>query len=151
VDLAQLLAIVNLDGLSGSGEIRGRIPIARRGPAIEIRDARLEATEAGGVVRYRPATGAEGLAGSGLEVLLGALHDLHYERLQLDVNGEALGEVVLVLALHGSNPEFEGGRPVQYNLTVTSHLADLVRTGAAAYKLPEKIQERIGELIRGAE
>jgi hypothetical protein len=151
VDLAQLLAIVNLDGLSGSGEIRGRIPIARRGPAIEIRDARLEATEAGGVVRYRPATGAEGLAGSGLEVLLGALHDLHYERLQLDVNGEALGEVVLVLALHGSNPEFEGGRPVQYNLSVTSRLADLVKTGAAAYKLPEKIQERIGELIRGAE
>jgi hypothetical protein len=151
VDLAQLLAIVNLDGLSGSGEIRGRIPISRRGAAIELRDARLEATEAGGVVRYRPATGAEGLAGSGLEVLLGALHDLHYERLQLDVNGDALGEVVVVLALHGSNPEFEGGRPVQYNLTVTSHLADLVRTGAAAYKLPEKIQERIGELIRGAE
>jgi len=146
VDLAQLLAFVNLDGLSGSGEIRGQIPVARRGPAIEIRDARLEATEAGGVLRYRPGVGAQGLTGAGLELLMGALDDFHYERLQLVVNGDALGEVMLALALYGSNPEFKGGRPVDYNLSVTARLADLVRTGAAAYRLPEAIEERVGEL-----
>jgi hypothetical protein len=153
VDLAQLLAVVDLDGLSGSGEIRGRIPIARRGPVIEIRDARLEATEVGGVVRYRPGGSARGIAsvGGDTQTVMEILDDFHYERLQLDVNGDAFGEVVVALKLYGANPAFQGGQLVDYNLKVEAHLADLVRTGAAAYKLPEKIQERIGELIRGAE
>jgi hypothetical protein len=43
----------------------------------------------------------------------------------------------------GVNPEFQGGRPLHYNLSVESRLADLLRKGAAVYQIPQEIEKRL--------
>jgi hypothetical protein len=83
VDLAQLLAQVPLDGLSGEGRIGGRLPIARHADRIEIRQASLAGNPEGGWIRYRPAGGLSGIAAgqAGFDVMLGALENFRWESL----------------------------------------------------------------------
>jgi hypothetical protein len=144
LDFAQLLALVDLEGLSGEGLLDGRLPIDRSAEAIEIRGGVLRARP-GARIRYHPAAGVASLKQSerGFELLLGAFEDLTVETLVLELDGDANGTMKLVLHLVGVNPEFQDGRPLHYNLSIESRLADLLRKGAAVYKLPQEIEERL--------
>lgn len=144
VDLASLLELVALDGLSGMGTLVGRLPLDRDGDRIEIRDAELHSGPDGGIIRYRPEAGAESLAAADEQfgALLRVLEDFHYTHLSLAINGDAAGEVVVAIRLEGSNPGYEGGRAVHFNLSIDSRLADLISEESAAYQIPYLIEER---------
>jgi hypothetical protein len=146
LDLAALFALVPLEGLSGQGTLSGEIPVAVRGDSVEIQGAFLSASEEGGWIRYRPGPSAAGLAATpGMDVALRALRDLAYEKLEIRVDGDALGPVVATASLRGSNPELEAGRPVEFNLNVEGELGDLVGAGLASYQIPEEIERRLAE------
>ena len=65
------------------------------------------------------------------------------ETLAVELDGDANGLMKIVLRVVGVNPQFQDGRPLHYNLSVESRLADLLRKGTAAYKIPQKIEERL--------
>jgi hypothetical protein len=145
VEVAELLALVDLEGLEGTGTLEGEIPIFRSGEIVEIRDAELRGTPEGGRIRYRPASAAGTLAGQGygIDQLLGALEDFHYDSLYLNVDGDLRGEVEAAIHLEGVNPNYQRGRRVEFNLNVEARLADLLRAGLAAYRVPEVIEKRL--------
>jgi hypothetical protein len=146
LDLGALFALVPLEGLSGEGTLSGEIPGVVRGEEVEIRGAFLASHEAGGWIRYRPGAGAAGLAANpGMAIALRALQNFAFEKLEVRVDGDALGPVVVTAALRGSNPDLEGGRPVEFNLSVEGELGDLVGAGLASYQIPEEIERRLGE------
>lgn len=149
VELAELLTLVNLEGLSGSGQLNGALPIYLRGDSIEIRNAVLEAPSSGGWIHYTPlgeAGAVAGAAGLAFGDLLEALRNFRYERLSLTVNGHAEGDVVVALSLLGANPEHRDGQPYEFNLNVDGRLADLVRQSGAAYQIPAQIEEQLGKI-----
>jgi hypothetical protein len=147
VDLAELLALVDLEGLEGTGSLEGVIPVFRRGESIEIRQGELRGTAEGGRIRYRSTHAALALAdrGHGVEQLLGALDDFHYDALEIRVDGDTRGEVEVAVHLGGFNPNFRRGRRVEFNLNIEARLADLVRAGLFAYRVPEVILKRLEE------
>ncbi|HEY8152949.1 MAG TPA: YdbH domain-containing protein [Myxococcota bacterium] len=144
LDLAQVLALVDLEGLSGEGRLDGRIPVDRSAEAIMIHEGEIHARP-GGRLRYQPAPGVAGLkqTGQGFELLLGAFEDLQVETLAVELDGDANGRIKIVLHVVGVNPAFQDGRPLHYNLTVESRLADLLRKGAAVYQIPQEIEQRL--------
>jgi hypothetical protein len=144
VDLGELLYLVDLEGLEGTGALEGEIPIFRSGETVEVREGELRSTPEGGQIRYRPAS-ADALAdqGYGIELLLGALDDFHYDVLEIIVDGDAVGEVDVGVQLGGFNPNYQRGRRVEPNLNVEARLADLLRAGLAAYRVPEAIAKRL--------
>ena len=87
--------------------------------------------------------GAAARQGSQLALVLDVLEDFRFEELSMDLDGDTRGDLDLGVHLKGSNPNFEGGRSVEFNLNLEARLADLVRTGLTAYRLPDKIQERL--------
>jgi hypothetical protein len=145
VDLTELLALVDLEGLEGTGTLEGEIPIFRDGEIVEIRQGELRGAPEGGRIRYRSASAAEALAqqGYGVEQLLGALDDFHYDVLELIVNGDILGEVEVAVHLGGFNPNYQRGRRVELNLNVEARLADLLSAGLVAYRVPEAILKEL--------
>lgn len=144
LDLAQLLALVDLEGLSGEGRLDGTLPIERSGEAIEIVDGLFRARP-GGRLRYQPGASAESLrrGGAGFDVVLEAFENLEVEKLELELDGDANGPMRLSLRVVGVNPDYQGGRPVHFNLNVESRLADLLRRSAAAAGIPREIEERL--------
>jgi hypothetical protein len=153
VDLAALLALVNLEGLSGTGRLDGVLPLTLGGSSIEIRDAVLAAPPEGGWIRYRPEGGATAVAsaaGAAFDDLLEALRNFRYERLQLTLNGDTEGDVIVAVSLLGANPEHRDGQPYEFNLSVDGRLADLVRQSGAAYRIPAQIEQRLEKIASGA-
>jgi len=144
LDLAQLLALVDLEGLSGEGRLDGTLPIERSGEAIDI-DHGVFRARPGGRIRYQPGASADGLrhGGGGFEVVLEAFEDLAIEKLELELDGDANGPILLSLRLIGVNPEYQDGRPVHFNLNVESRLADILRRSSAAAGIPREIEERL--------
>lgn len=152
VDLAQLLSLVPLEGLTGEGRISGRLPLVRRGDVLEIRDASLSGDAAGGWIRYAAAGGTTGpafLAQRGLGLTLAVLENLRWESLGLSMNGDTQGIVEIQLHVRGRNPEYQSGRPVEFNTNVESELADLLRKEAASYRIPAEIERRLAEIAAG--
>ena len=152
VDLAELLALVKLEGLGGTGRLSGRLPLSLADGSLRIADAEIRASDEGGWIRYRPrgrAGAALGGAGAALDDFLLALRDFRYERLSLRVNGDPQGEVAVGISLAGVNPEHRDGQPYAFNLNVEGHLGDLVRKGTAAYRIPSEIEERLEAISRG--
>ena len=76
---------------------------------MEIRGGELHGGPEGGRIRYRPGGAAGALAGQGygIEQLLGALDDFHYDSLRLNVDGDTRGEAVVAIRLGGSNPNYQ--------------------------------------------
>ena len=99
----------------------------------------------GARLRYQPAPGVASLkhSGAGFDLLLGAFENLEVEKLELELDGDANGPIQLALHVVGVNPDFQNGRPIHYNLSVESRLADLLRKSAAVYEIPQVIEERL--------
>ena len=151
VELEALFALVDLEGLSGSGSVSGTIPIVRTNDAIEIRDGELS-NQAGdsklrtaGWIRYRPSAGVEVAAARQSEfgVALEALKNFYYEELDLRLSGNPNGSIEFSLHLAGSNPDFHAGHSVNFNLNLEAPLASLLKTASYTQGLADKIEQNL--------
>jgi len=152
VDLAALLALASVEGLAGTGRIEGTLPLVRENGKLSIEDGLLRAT-GDGTLRYAASESMRSLAASRPEDLglaIDAFSDFRYELLEARVAGDLDGALAIGLHVRGSNPSFQKGRAVELNLKLEAHLLDLVREGVAAYRVPERIEERVRERSEGA-
>lgn len=152
LDLAELLKLADLAGLSGSGSVGGRVPVKRRGPTLEIHGGVLSATGEGGWIRYRPDAGVEGIADQrqGFDLVLEALENFHYEKLEATLDGDTAGPVNVAIHLAGANPDYLDGHPIEFNLGIESHLADLLKNATAVYQIPAEIEKRLEKMSQKA-
>jgi len=152
VDLASLLALAAVEGLAGTGRIEGTLPLVRENGKLSIEDGLLRAT-GDGTLRYTPTESVRSLATSRPEDLglaVEAFSDFRYDLLEATVSGDLDGALAIGLHVRGSNPSFQNGRAVELNLKLAAHVLDLVREGVAAYRVPERIEERVRERAEGA-
>jgi hypothetical protein len=146
VDLAEVLKLIGLDGLSGTGRIDGKIPLKFDDDNVRVDDAALQASGPG-VLNYKSDTAPKALASAGEEVAeaLHALEDFHYETLSLKVDEESNGAGTVLLALQGANPAVMSGQPFNINIKLESNfdrLADLALEGLGATRTLLRRAER---------
>ncbi len=151
LDLSKLLELVDLDGLSGTGLLSGKIPLVRRGSTIEIRGGKLSGANGGGRVQYLSgAFNAESIGSDqNMNVVFKALENLHYDTIEAKLDGDTDGPVLLSIRLLGENPDYLDGRPIDFTLSVDSHLVDILQKATAIYRIPDKIQRQIEEMSAG--
>ncbi len=149
VDLAQLLALFDLDGLAGTGTLDGTIPVDVAAGGFVVRDAMLSA-RAPGTLRYAPLEPPAALqaANENISVALEALADFRYSDLRVTLNREVSGEAVVALHVKGNNPNFHDGYPVEFNLNVNVNLDQILKNVVRSYSVPESIQKRVDEVLK---
>ena len=136
VDLAELLAVVPVEGLSGSGRLSGTVPVRVTDESIAVSDAELTA-EGPGVLRYTGAALADQLGGrdDAVGLAMQALSDFRYDSLSLEARKPERGEGVVTLHLTGANPTVLDGYPFVFNINLQSdfdQLAQLALEGVGA-------------------
>lgn len=143
ISLSNLFQVLAVDGLTGIGRLRGRLPVRIEGDRILITGGVLQSEN--GNLRYRPAEGANplALAGDSPELLARALDDFRYRSLKITLDGELTGKLNIRLSLDGANPQLYDGYPFAVTLSVDAEFATLLRRGLAIYTLPDKIGGRI--------
>lgn len=139
LDLARLLALAKIDGLSGTGRLAGSLRAEYRDGKLIIPPARLASTGPG-VLRFTSVAASRALASGGEQValLLKALEDFRYESLTLGLEKRADGNGQAKLSLRGSNPEVLDGYPFAINIDVSADFDNLLATLLQAYDLSGK-------------
>lgn len=142
--LDQLVALADLGGLSATGRLDGEVPVELREGNILFHGGELRADRPG-TIRYRPDEPPAALAagGGGVDLMLQALSDFRYETLRLTINGSAAGDLVVGLHIGGNNPDLYGGYPLEFNLTLSGALAQVIEGSLTGYQVPDRIRKHM--------
>jgi len=151
MSLRTLSRYSQLDGLELSGSVSGTLPLMLNDADILITDGLLEADRPG-TLRYRPPDGIAGLGtdNMGMELLLTALNDFRYKALRLSVNGSAAGELALGLHIAGANPTLYDGYPLEFNLSISGGLSNLIASTVENSTVPERLRKRLEQQMAPA-
>ena len=150
VDLQRLAALAKVEGLTVTGKLSGDIPVLIEEGSLIIREGLLETTLKGGTVRYNPSEIPSALryGGERTQLVLSALENFQYKTLRIKLDRRSDGNAKVSLQLHGSNPDFFKGRPVELNLNLSGLLDQILQRGLNVYKIPETIIKRLQKFDR---
>lgn len=144
VDLGAMLALMQDPALGGQGTLDGSVPLRLLGWRPIVEEGRLAARTPGGTLAYAtPSHVVAGIEQPALRLALRAVRDLRYQRLSSRVDYGADGTLAFGVDLLGSNPEIEGGRPIQLNLNVTQNLLELLRSLQLSAQLERDVERRL--------
>ncbi len=138
VDLGALLALLDIDGLSGSGTIEGSVPIRVDPSGAALKSGKLAGTVPG-VMRYTgtglPEPAPDAPATDPIRLMRAALADFHYTGLSLTLERAASGEGSVLVNLQGANPQVLDNHPFVFNIRLDANfdkIAAILFEGYAA-------------------
>jgi hypothetical protein len=135
-----VLALLDVDGLSGTGELDGRLPVKIDNGDVHVAGGQVGANGPG-TIRYvggaLPDVGGDSDKDVSERIALvrAALADFRYTSLVLTLERAASGEATLVAKLDGANPAVLDGHPFAINLRLDANfdkLASVLIEGYAA-------------------
>lgn len=130
IDLARLTEAFGSRDIQATGTVSGRFPIVFDGAAVRIRDARLMADEAGGTLRYTGAVGERaGSTNDTVQMAFDALENFQFSVLEIGMDGNVAGDILVSVKLEGRNPDVLEGAPFAFNVAIDSKLAQLLQSG----------------------
>lgn len=144
MQLGAVLGLMQDPALGGTGTLDGSLPLRLKAMQPVVEQGWLAVRPPGGVLAY--VTAANVLAGveqPALRLTLRAVQDLRYQRLESQVDYSEDGMLTLTVDLLGSNPEIEGGRPIQLNLNVTQNLLKLLQSLRLSDNIEQELQRRM--------
>ena len=129
LNLDEIFALAQLDGLSGEGTMHGTLPITIAGAEAVIEHGEL-VSDRPGWVRYRPnSLRPLSRRRQNVNLLLQALENFRYKDLRLTIDGRTDGEMDVGLHIAGANPDLYDGYPIEFNLNLEGALANVLRQG----------------------
>lgn len=139
VDLGELLKLVKLEGLSGTGVLNGSLPVVLRDDRIAVVDGAL-VTAGSGVLRYRSPTARQALesGGESVDLLLQALENFQYDKLSLAVDKTLDGETEIKLQTTGKNPDVLDGYPFAININLTGNADQILASVLEGFRLSDR-------------
>ncbi len=145
VKVAHLLHLADLEGLEGTGQLEGHIPIEVIGTTPFIRKGRLSTGPGGGVISYVSESTDAALRGSGAggELLADALKNFHYTEVVMEMDGETTGPVNVRLRVAGANPDLYDGHPIELNINVEGDIGQMLRAGTAGTAITDGLRRHI--------
>lgn len=130
VDLGEMLAFVDVEGLSGEGTVEGVLPLVVTDGRARIVDGRLSA-KGPGVLRYQgKAAEAAAAANAQARLAFDLLRELHFDELSAKIDGPLDGALKFNVVFKGVNEVTAGGSrvasPVIYRISIEAPLLALL-------------------------
>ncbi len=149
LEMARLLAVYPIPGLTGTGLIDGHLPLRRQEGKISLTDGLLTARPPGGAISYDgKAAAALAQRHPALKLALDALSDFHYNALAAEATYLEDGTLLLDLRLEGSNPQIERGRPILLEINIEENIPQLLAGLQLTNRISDTIRQRIKERYR---
>ncbi len=133
IDLALLLKLIDVDGLSGTGRVSGRVPVLLEASRQVLEAGHMEAEAPGGILSYKSSNAAAATSAE-TKLLFQALDDFHYKGLSVDLEGPLNGELSLKVQLKGNNPKLYSGYPIELNVATGGPFVAMLRQGLYSYQ-----------------
>lgn len=118
INLARLLAFIDVGGLQGTGRVDASIPLGSDQAGIHIRGGTFQSSGPG-----RLAFSKEGFAASNIGLL--ALENFHYQSLSGTLDYQSAGAYQIGVRLEGKNPDLYDGHAIIFRLNINGILPEL--------------------------
>jgi hypothetical protein len=142
IELEQLLAIADLDGLDGRGRLSGRLPVRLADGRVLIEGGRLSGIGEGTLSYRSPAAeAASSQGGASASLLFQALDNFHWNELELTVDGDLYGDLEVGFTVGGKNPQLYDGYPFRIRISTEGALVELLQSGTVGFRLRELLDE----------
>ncbi|MEL6285241.1 MAG: YdbH domain-containing protein, partial [Pseudomonadota bacterium] len=130
LDLGALAETFNLKDITGTGQLSGTFPLEFSASDAFVRNAVLTGLGEGGTLKVSGALSEQAAAANDTAKLaFEALEDFRFEILEVAADGNLNGDITVRIRLLGSNPDVLYGTPFDFNVSVNSPLAELLRSG----------------------
>lgn len=146
LDLARVVALEQQQQIEASGTLDGKLPFVLTNSGIRIVDGVLHAT-AGGVIRYHASESVQSMAAANpnLKLAVQAFSNYHYQKLDVGVNYAESGDLALVVAMTGRNPDWNAGQPINLNINLAENIPMLLRSLRSGDDIGTRFQKRADE------
>ncbi len=118
LNLQQLLAFADFDGLTGSGKLDINLPIISEAAGAVVKNGTFESTEPGFLSYFQAGVPSSNIG-------LQALENFQYKSLSGTIEYRADGGYSVVIKLQGSNPDLYNGYPIAFSLNIAGVLPEL--------------------------
>jgi len=147
LDLARVVALEQQQEIVATGVLDGRLPFTLTRHGIGIDGGQMRATPPGGVIRYQPSDTVRSMAEANpnLKLVVQALSNYHYEKLDIGVNYAENGDLALQIAMAGRNPDWNAGQPVNLNINLSENVPMLLRSLRLADDISGEVEKRVRE------
>lgn len=147
LDLARVVALEQQQQIEASGTLDGKLPFVLTRTGIRIVDGTLRATPAGGVIRYHANESVQSMAAANpnLKLAVQAFSNYRYQKLDVGVNYAENGDLTLVVAMAGRNPDWNAGQPINLNINLAENIPMLLRSLRSGDDIGTQFQKRIDE------
>lgn len=140
IDLSRILALEG-EKVSGTGRLSGTIPVALRNNRVHVQGGKITAGVPG-LIQLSPTLTA-GITQPGLDIAFKALENFNYNALNVMVDYDDEGDMLLGVRLEGRNPDLEGGRPVHFNLNISENIPVLLQSLRLQDNFTKTIERRV--------
>lgn len=145
IELKQVLALLENKEIEGDGILYGRLPIYVDEKVNIIDEGWVKNKNLDGTIRYNP--NAETKASMNkkpqMKLMLDVLGHLNYNKLEADINLERNGALRLEAHLHGKNPDFQKGYPVNLNTSIELNFKDMLKSLQIGQDISESLTKKI--------
>jgi len=139
IGLERVLELVDQDGLTGTGQLNGTIPLRLSESALAIDDGHLINTTKGSI-SYDPGVESTPQLDN---IAMQALRDFRYDLLDATLNYQINGDYGIGARLEGRNPNLYDGYPIAFNINLTGTLPGLLRASILTGDFTEEILREI--------
>ena len=145
LDLAEIVALADMEDLSASGRLSGEAPVTVTPEGFAIIGGRLGTATSGGRIRYAPLAAPAALrqGGEGANLALSVLENFSYETLQIELDRDIGGDAAIAVHLRGANPDVYDGYPIEFNLSISGPIDQMLRRGLVGYRVPDAVAQRL--------
>ena len=149
VSLSRLMAVYPAEGLSGSGLLRGRVPLGISGDGVQVSAGSISAIDPGGRLQL-PADKLQAMLGGNqaMDIVVQALQNFHYSVLNSTIDYDEQGKLSLGLRLEGKNPDLRGGQPVVLNVNLEEDIPALLTSLQLSGRVNEAVTRRVRKLLQ---
>ncbi|MEP3164656.1 MAG: YdbH domain-containing protein, partial [Marinobacter sp.] len=149
IELSQLMEVYPSEGLSGSGILRGTVPVLIGEQGVSIDAGKVEAEPPGGTLKL-PAERLRSMAqnNEAMALVVQAMENFHYTVLNSTVDYDQNGKLFLGLRLEGSSPEVRDGHPIVLNINLEEDIPALLTSLQLSGRVNEAVTEKVRNLMQ---
>lgn len=146
IQLSEVLALET--GIEGVGVLDGQLPIKITTDGFTMALGRVQARSPGGIIKYQGGQALSSAAANvGVAFAIDALHNFHYEVLDIKVDYAEDGQLQLETTLLGRNPDLAEQRPVRFNINIQENIPALIKSLKLSQNIGDDIERRLKALM----
>jgi len=146
LDIEQVVATQNVDGLEATGQIDGTLPVTISKDGVSIKDGAFwNHLEGGNIVYLISDEQAAALDNPLTDLVIKALRDFRYRVLNVDADYRPNGDLMMNFHFEGVSPLIDPNRPVHLNINSEQNVLSLLKSLSYSEGVNKTLDKQIQE------